>query len=217
MQGELVDTKSPALIFDFGNVVAYFDYARACAGWGRRLGISGEALLQRMNSTTFPSLVREYESGTITTDEFSGRVRALAGLDISHSEFAEAWADIFQENEPVGRLVASLRRRGHILLLGSNTNALHAAQFRRQFERTLAQFDHLILSFEIGHLKPSADFFRACVVASGQHASSCIFIDDLAENVAGARAAGLSAIVYRDIESLLDELRALGVDAGYED
>src|SRR5262245_27561515 len=143
--------RTPALIFDFGNVVAHFDYRKACATLGRPLGLSGEAVLERARGRGFSSLIQEYECGRMTAGAFARRVCALVGLEIGPEEFAAAWADIFQLNEPIARLVADLKQQGYTLVLGSNTNDLHAGQFRRQFAATLAHFDRLILSYEIGH------------------------------------------------------------------
>ena len=97
-------------------------------------------------------------------------------------------------------------------MLGSNTNDLHAAQFRRQFAETLGHFDRLVLSYEIGHIKPTADFYLACAEAAGAPPGECVFIDDLAENIEGARAAGLVGLVFRDVPTLIADLAALGVE-----
>ncbi|MBV8555902.1 MAG: HAD family phosphatase [Planctomycetaceae bacterium] len=205
-------SRRPALIFDFGNVVAHFDYAKTCAHFGRRLGISGEAFLERVRSRGLTPLVQHYESGRMNAGAFSRAVCALAGLVLTHDEFASAWSDIFRPNEPIGRLIPILKRRGYTLVLGSNTNDLHAAQFRAQFAETLVHFDHLVLSYEIGHLKPSAPFYLACAEATGVPPESCIFIDDLVENVEGAREVGLIGLHFRDMPTLLDDLAALGVE-----
>ena len=77
---------------------------------------------------------------------------------------------------------------------------------------TLVHFDHLVLSYEIGHIKPSASFYLACAEAVGVPPESCIFIDDLVENVEGAREAGLIGLHFRDMSTLLDDLAALGVE-----
>jgi putative hydrolase of the HAD superfamily len=207
-----VNRRTPALIFDFGNVLAHFDYRKACDILGKRLGLTGEAFLERVRPLGFSPLVQEYERGRIDAKTFSKEVSALAGLDIPHAEFAAAWSDIFWLNEPVARLIPFLKERGYPLILGSNTNDLHATQFRRQFAETLAHFDHLILSYEVGHIKPAAEFFVACVDAAGATPATSVFIDDLPENVAGATAAGLKGIVYRDVPSLLEALEAHGVD-----
>ncbi len=206
-----MDQRTPALIFDFGNVVAFFDYRRACEHFGARVGLTGDALLERVKSLGFTPLVQRYESGKMSAEEFSREMCALAGIEMAHPEFASTWGDIFWLNEPVAELITHLKREGYSLVLGSNTNDIHAAQFRQQFAATLAHFDHLILSYEVGHLKPSANFYKACVAATGLPANSCVFIDDLPENVEGARAAGLKGIVYRDDPSLIAELQKLGV------
>jgi putative hydrolase of the HAD superfamily len=200
------------LIFDFGNVVAFFDYARACEVLGKRLGFSGAEFLERARSAGLSPLVQRYESGAITSEEFSRSFCELVGCEIPHEEFAAAWSDIFWLNEPVARIAKELKRQGYTLLLGSNTNALHATHFRRQFAEALAPFDHLVLSYEVGHIKPSADFFHACARIVGVEPGDCVFIDDVPENVEGARRAGLSGVDFRDAPSLLDDLRRLGVE-----
>ena len=204
--------RRPALIFDFGNVVAFFDYRRACAVLGAPLGLSSAELFGRVRARGFAPLARRYESGQISAEEFSRGLCTLAGLEIPHPAFAEAWADIFSPNEPIARLIAGLKAQGYRLVLGSNTNDLHAVQFRRQFAATLAHFDRLVLSYEIGHVKPAAEFYRACAEAAGVPPAACVFIDDLPENVAGAEAAGLVGLLYRDVPALIDDLRTLGVE-----
>jgi len=202
----------PALIFDFGNVVAFFDYTRACQVFGAALGLSGETFLDRLRDRGFTPLLQRYERGAVTSEAFSKAVAELAGLDISHGEFATAWADIFRLNEPVAALTRSLKGRGFTLVLGSNTNDLHATHFRRAFAETLNDFDRLVLSYEVGHIKPSAEFYLACADAAGAAPCDCVFIDDMPENVEGARAAGLMAVLYRDTPALVDDLRRLGVE-----
>ena len=137
---------------------------------------------------------------------------AISGLDLPFLEFVEAWQDIFWLNLPVARLIEVLKSRGYTLLLGSNTNVLHATHYRRQFARTIDLFDHLIFSYEVGCLKPDARFYLAAAAAAGLPAASCIFIDDLLENVEGARKAGLKGLLYADSPSLIAGLRRLGVE-----
>jgi FMN phosphatase YigB (HAD superfamily) len=204
--------KRPALIFDFGNVVAHFDYRKASAKLGRHLGLSGEAFLEMMRPLGFSPLVRRYETGQLSSEEFSAEFLSVAGLDIPHAEFAAAWADIFWLNVPVAALIRSLKLRGYRLVLGSNTNELHATGFRVQFADLLGQFDRLVLSYEVGHAKPSAEFYQACVEAANVPAEASVFIDDLPENVEGARSAGLIGLLYQDEPTLRADLRGLGVE-----
>lgn len=206
--------RRPALIFDFGNVVAFFDHSRACESFGRRVGLTGPAFLDRLRERGFIPLLQSYERGAISSEMFSRSVAALAELEIPHDEFAAAWSDIFWLNEPVATLLRTLKAQGYTLVLGSNTNDLHASQFRAQFADTLAVLDAIVLSHEVGHIKPSSEFYLACAEAAGAAPADCVFIDDLAENVEGARAAGLQAVQFGDVPSLLSDLSGLGVQFG---
>jgi FMN phosphatase YigB (HAD superfamily) len=106
--------------------------------------------------------------------------------------------------------VPRLRPR-YRLLLGSNTNELHARQFRRQFADTLRHFDALVLSHEIGVRKPAAAFFQHCTSLAGCAQEQCLFIDDSPANVEGARACGWQGLVYAGADDLKRRLQELGV------
>jgi putative hydrolase of the HAD superfamily len=204
--------RRPALIFDFGNVLAFFDYTTACEVIGGAVGLPGTDVLRRARSAGLNPLVQRYERGEVTSEAFAGEFCGLLGAEVPYETFAAAWADIFRLNEPVAALARGLKDRGYPLVLGSNTNELHATHFRRQFAAALAPFDALVLSYEVGHIKPSAAFYHACARAAGTPPADCVFIDDLPENVEGARSAGLKGVLYRDVSSLADELRGLGVE-----
>src|SRR5262249_43818867 len=155
-------------------------------------------------------LEHDYETGRITSEQFLREVRELCGFRCPVDELAAAWADIFQPNHEVCALIPVLKDR-YPLLLGSNTNDLHARQFCRQFADTLRHFRHLVLSHQVGTRKPHLAFFEHCVERAERPASECLFIDDLAANVEAARRVGLEAIVYKDCEDLLAQFRRLGI------
>ena len=202
----------PVLMFDFGNVVGFFDYSAMFRRFGARLGMPAAELESMMFARGAAELGKQFERGKLTSREFARQVMSLAGLEMSYQEFEADFPDIFTLNEPVARLVADLKRQGYTLLLGSNTNVLHAEFYRRRFRETVDRFDHLVFSYEVGELKPDVSFFAACLNAVGVPAGSCVFIDDALANVEGARAAGLQAIHYRDTPGLIAELRAMGVE-----
>lgn len=202
----------PALIFDFGNVVAFFDYTRAAEALARPRGLDGATLLARAREAGLAGAVREFESGRISDRAFAREASAMLGIDVvEFDEFATAWADVFWLNEPVGRLVADLKARGHRLVLGSNTNPIHADHFRRLLAPTLGHFDRLVLSYQVGAYKPEAPFYHACAEAAGRPAGECVFIDDLPENVEGARAAGMEALLFTDEPNLAAALGQRGL------
>ena len=60
-------SRRPAIIFDFGNVVAHFDYNRAGERFGRSVGLTGEVFIQRARDAGFVELLKVYESGGMTS------------------------------------------------------------------------------------------------------------------------------------------------------
>ena len=206
--------KLPVLIFDFGNVLAFFDYTRIGTILGRHVGLSGVEFLEKVRAVGFTPLLQRYENGLMSSEEFGRAVCGLLNFELPHAEFAAAWRDIFWLNEPVAQLVADLKERGYTLVLGSNTNELHADHYRQQFAQELGLFDRLVMSHEVGHIKPTAAFYLACAAAAGADPSDCVFIDDLPENVEGAHSAGLRGLLFVDAVTLKQDLIGQGIEFG---
>jgi len=202
----------PALIFDFGNVVAFFDYQRICDRLGKRLGVPGDAIRAKLIEHGFARTLARLEAGEMAPTAFAADITGRLGLSMPFEQFVRDWEDIFWLNEPIAGLIGVLKSRGHHLILGSNTNVLHASHYRRQFAATLDQFDAFVFSHEVGCLKPDARFYEACASAAGVPPASCVFVDDLAENVEGARKAGLMSVQYVGTATLIAGLRDLGVE-----
>jgi HAD superfamily hydrolase (TIGR01509 family) len=204
--------REPVLIFDFGNVIAFFDYLLAWEKFGHRLGLTGPELRELLEQRGFAELHLRFESGLTAPEEFAVSLMAMGGFELPYAEFVAIWQDIFQLNEPVARLIGCLKSSGYTLLLGSNTNVIHSTYFRHKFVPPFDQIDRLVLSHEVGHMKPDRRFYETCVAVANVPAASCVFIDDLVENVEGARQAGLGAIHYLTTRTLIDDLRRLGVE-----
>jgi putative hydrolase of the HAD superfamily len=205
------------LMFDFGNVVGFYDHSLTRKRFAARLKLSAEQFEAKMLGLGIPELARQFELGKIGPDEFAHTVMSLTGLEMSFEEFDQAWADIFTPNEPIARLIGTLNEQGHTLVLGSNTNILHARFYRRQFREVLDHFDHFIFSCDIGEMKPDRAFFTACMEAAGAPSGSCVFIDDVLANVQGARDAGMVGLHYRNTPTLIAELRSLGIEVPAEE
>ncbi len=201
-----------ALIFDFGNVFAHFSYTKACEEIGRKRGVSGEDLIANLRESGLNDWVSLYETGQMSSTEFADQVTRASRIDLDFDEFSTAWRDIFWLNEPVVDLVRHLHCKGYPLVLGSNTNELHAEHFQTKFREALEPFQALVFSYQLGKMKPDPRFYHACVSAAGRVADSCIFIDDLEANVQGAIDAGLEGIHYREFHQVVEDLQLLGIE-----
>jgi glucose-1-phosphatase len=70
-------------------------------------------------------------------------------------------------------------------------------------------FDVIITSAEVGVMKPDARIFQAALQALDVPPQAAIFLDDFAQNVAGAQAVGMHAIHFRDPQQAQQELEQL--------
>ena len=74
-------------------------------------------------------------------------------------------------------------------------------------------FDVVINSARVGVAKPNPRIYHKAAGALGVEPAACVHIDDVEDNVHGAREAGFAAIHYEgDYPALERELRALGVE-----
>jgi glucose-1-phosphatase len=195
------------IIFDFGNVVAFFDHYRTL----EKLRSFSPFTPQEMYAAVYASpLEDQVERGLLTPEAFLKQVREIWQLRCDIDVLQQAISDVFWANPEVHDIIAKLKPRYRIVL-GSNTNAIHARQFLAQFADVLGQFDSLVMSHEVGTRKPDAAFFHHCVRHAQAEAAECVFVDDLAANIEGARAVGLHGVLYRPNEGLPEKLRTLGV------
>jgi putative hydrolase of the HAD superfamily len=195
------------IIFDFGNVVGYFDHWKACEA----LAQLGSGTADEIYDYCFNNqLEDDLEAGRIGTEEFISKLSRQFGLGDNADRIERIFGDIFWPNDEIATLLPVLKPN-YRLLVGSNTSVLHSRQFKRQFAETLRHFDDLVLSHDIGARKPSRAFYEQCVKKSRCRAGECAFIDDLPVNVGGAEACGLHGILYQCIEDLKAQLKRLSV------
>lgn len=77
----------------------------------------------------------------------------------------------------------------------------------------LKLFRDYVVSGRVGHAKPDPAIYQLACRTGGFRPGEAVFIDDVAANVAGARAAGMVAIHHRSAEQTMSELRVLGLPA----
>ncbi|MBX9680905.1 MAG: HAD family phosphatase [Gemmataceae bacterium] len=195
------------VIFDFGNVVAFFDHWKTL---NRLTHLTDMPAKEMFDTVYVGQLEDDFESGKINDREFLDHVIQLCRLKCDRDFLAKSIADIFEPNPEVCDLIDRLHGKVR-LVLGSNTNPVHAAHFVTQFEPILSRFDGIVMSHQVGARKPRPEFFAACHRHAGGRPDESVFIDDLPANIAGAEAFGFRSIVYRAGDDLAGKLRALGV------
>lgn len=200
----MIDT----VISDLGRVVLWFDNAVFLRKLAARAGRPLEEVKAAVHGDL--GLIRAFDGGAVTPAGFLQRVTAAVGASLAYDDFYAIYNDIFTPNGPAIDVLGRVKRAGYRTLLLSNTDPERFAFVRRRFPEVLF-FDGYVLSYEIKLLKPDPAIYRAAVRQAGAEPGRCVFIDDMEENVEGARAAGLAGILYRPETDLEGELKKLGL------
>jgi HAD superfamily hydrolase (TIGR01509 family) len=200
------------IYFDLGNVLLTFDHAIAC----RQVAVQTGLDPWQVDRVIFASgLQLRYEAGQIGSQEFVETFVAETGRRVDPQAFLRACSDIFELNAPIVPVVAQLRMAGYRLGVLSNTCPAHWEFVSRgRFAILPTLFDVRILSYERGALKPSLPIYQAAIAAAGVAPGEIFFTDDRAENVSGARDAGLDATLFQGVQMLLRQLqqRRVGIN-----
>ncbi len=196
------------VVFDFGGVIHSFNFGL----FFRRLGSRTEKTFGQMASLVAGSdLPRRYECGEISSGEFYREMAGLCGLRVTEEEFVSAFVGIFTPIAPTVSLIRALSRSYRLGLL-SNTNEWHFERHIRAVE-IFPLFDAVTLSYQVKTMKPSEGIYMDMLQKIDLSPEECVFVDDLEENVAGARRVKIHAIRYTGHEDLVSSLAALGVVA----
>ena len=197
-----------ALLFDLGRVVLDIDFNKTLACWATHAGCEPEQLVGRFLRD---DIYQRHEKGEIDDAEFFAALRASLGIGISDAQFLEGWNAIFAGEMPgVGSLLARAGARIPLYAF-SNTNSAHVEHFSLAYAGVLGHFREMFLSSTIGLRKPDAAAYDHVVKAIGIPPQRIVFFDDLAENIEGARARGLTAVHVRSPDDVADALAALGI------
>jgi glucose-1-phosphatase len=156
------------------------------------------------------SWVRRFEKGECSATEFSTRVVAERGFDITPQRFLEIFRDW-----PVGPypgttdLLAEVQQSVQIGCL-SNTNLMHW-EHQTSLWPVLDMFDFRFLSFELGFAKPEEAIFRAVAERLPFSRDRILYFDDVAVNSDAARSFGFRSEQVRGIDEVRMALQEIGV------
>jgi putative hydrolase of the HAD superfamily len=197
-----------ALLFDLGRVVLDIDFNKTLVCWAGHASCEPAHLLGRF---TRDEIYHRHERGEISDGQFFAALRASLGVELSDIQFLEGWNAIFGGEVPgIAPLLARAAKRLPLYAF-SNTNAAHVEHFSKAYADVLGHFREMFLSSSIGLRKPDAQAYDHVVKAIGMPAGRIVFFDDLAENIEGARARGLTAVHVRSPDDVAESLAALGI------
>lgn len=187
-------SKPQALVFDFGGVLVDIDFRRAFAAWADAAGVPAAAIAARF---AVDDACCAHERGEIDDRAYFAHLRSLLGVGLSDDALLAGWNAVIGEPMPgIETLLRDLAGRLPLYVF-SNTNPAHVAHFAPRHRRLLRHFRRTITSCDIGRRKPEPEAFARVSDLIGAPPSRLAFFDDVEENVAGARRAGLQAFRVR--------------------
>ncbi len=196
-------TSTPAaLVLDFGGVISrtlfetHAESERALGltpgslRWRGPFDPTGDPLWQAMQADTISErdywLARTREVGAMLGESWD-RMEQL----VQRARGAEPDAVIRPEARAA---IAQARAMGaRLAILSNELDLFYGADFRRRLP-LLDDFDVIVDATYTGILKPDPRAYDSVTQALGVPAPSCVFVDDQARNVAGARRAGMVAV-----------------------
>jgi glucose-1-phosphatase len=179
-----------AIVFDLGGVLVDVDFRRALARWAAAARVPVQSLAARWKRD---EAYRAHERGELDDARYFAHLRSALGVELAHEEMLAGWNAAL--GEPLPGVEALVRRLAEDfpLYVFSNTNPAHIAHFTPRYRRLLGCFRKTITSCEIGARKPEREAFIRLAEILGMAPGRIAFLDDLEENVLGARQAGLQA------------------------
>jgi putative hydrolase of the HAD superfamily len=185
------------IIFDMGNVLIEF----------KPLDYLTQIIAERtVAEKVYQEMIcknewRELDRGAISEAE------ALAAISARIPAYAEyvrqamtGWFKKLKPVEGMEELVKDLKQKGYRIYLLSNASS-RIYEYMDQIP-AIRFFDGYLISCDIQVNKPDQEIYRALLRKYDLVAGECLFIDDLEENIAGARAVGLQGYVFKEAADL---------------
>ena len=194
-------------LFDIGNVLLNFDFQLTARRIAPLCGVPEEEILDRMEDLKIP-----LETGLLSGDDFLSTAASRLAFRGPTLELKRAFQEIFSPNQAAIELAETLALKGYRMVLLSNTNALHAEYFLREFP-VFSRFKERVFSHEAGVMKPDFRIFRFALETLGLNPEHTFYIDDLAPNIDAGKNLVFPSHLYQSDhhEALLDSLRLLMV------
>jgi len=160
---------------------------------------------EKVREIFFSDLNDKMDLGEVTQDQFNAYV--MDTLQISREKTALLEKVVDEESyidKDLVRIITKLRRDYKTGLLSN-----YSKDLRSKIENEWAlgsAFDEIIISCEVGVIKPDPAIFSLMLERLGVKAEESVFIDDRIKNIDGAKKMGFHTIFFTNKEQAMEEL-----------
>lgn len=158
----------------------------------------------------FQSICTKSDHGTLSKADFYKEVSVLVGISVDEMEKGVEAETII--NTSVVSYANQLRQKGYQTACLSN--GTHEWTLAVMNNHGLAHlFDEVVLSGDLGIVKPSPQIYNHALEKLHVAASEAIFVDDRKVNVDAAEACGIRSLVFSNTETFISEFELLAASA----
>jgi len=205
MKTDLTNIKN--IIFDLGRVILNLDFDASIKAF-KKLGLSDDVLA---NYSAYPDpCFYEQEIGIISPNEFLKKMIAILGNDgITEEQVRTGWLKMVLDIPPHRVKVLQQLGEKYNIYLFSNSNKIHIdhidVEFREKYGFEFPSlFETQFYSHEIHERKPDLSSFEKVIQLSGVNPQETLFVDDLKENIEGAKKVGLKTFWLKEGMEMAD-------------
>lgn len=194
------------VMFDLGNVIICFDHMISA----KRLAAYCDKKPEEIYNLFFASpLAERFDRGEISGEQFFAEIKNILNLNnISYEDFCDIWNQIFWQREGISEVIDLICAKFEKFIIISNVNKLHFEYIYENFP-IVRKADEIILSYEVGVLKPDPLIYEIAIEKSGVKPEEIFYTDDREELVTAAHCLGINAVVFRDPNQLKELLGIL--------
>ena len=192
--------------FDLGNVLCTVDETTA----SKKLSELSDKPWEDVHEIVFSPIRKlQFESGEMSFDEHAVQAISNLGIDMPLNEFTDLYDSVLIPSESMFPLIERIADTYRLALV-SNTSEPHWKSAER-FLPFSSSLDPIIVSYEVGVMKPEPAFYDALLERSGVPTANILFVDDLVANIEGAEAAGMIGHQFSSKRNLEIALAELGI------
>lgn len=195
-----------AIILDLGNVLAFHDNALLFDNMARVFNTTPQAMRARLDG----GLWAEVNRGELPGAALLKALNLRLGGDVMPEQWFSVWNSHFTINVPMVEQVERLVGRVKLVLL-SNTHDQHIEYLRPKLP-VLEKFDGLVLSYEIGAMKPDRVIYERALALADTAPERTVFFDDVERYAEAAGQVGMHGRVFTTLERFVSQLRELGFE-----
>jgi len=196
-----------AVIFDFGGVLVDWNPEHLY----RKLIPDTAERQHFLTEICSPAWNFEQDRGRNWEDAIAQKVAEYPQHAPLIRAYRERWPEMCGGEIEAGVALHRRLKSAGVPLYGLTNWAADTFELGERMFPILRDFNYVAVSGRLGMVKPDPEIYRHLLEICDLPAQSCLFIDDVAKNVEGARAVGLHAVQFTDPDAVAAQLRDLGL------